>query len=80
MSIYKLPSKFTGYGSEKIEFLAFKSFCYTLQNQSIFKVTDINGYEYPKNFYQCNATDSEGNFTIYLNCYQKHKRSKAPFL
>lgn len=67
--MYKLPAKFTGYNAEKIRVERFTLLCYSLQGLGLIKVLEVQGYDYPQNYYSALVEDCKGQFTLYMNCY-----------
>lgn len=67
--MYQLPEKFTGYDAVEVGVDVFQSLCFSLQGMGIVNIQNVNGYDYPKNYYSALAEDGEGKFHIYMNCF-----------
>lgn len=67
--MYTIPRKVTGYNSKRIGLKDFKALCYSLQGLDVLKVENIEGYEYPKNFYVADTSRKGDVLYIYMNCF-----------
>ncbi len=67
--MFRIPNKFTGTDTDPSSFGEFQKLCYSLQGLGLGLVHELSGYEYPNNYYSAKLIDSEGDFTIFYNCF-----------
>ncbi|MBQ4809773.1 hypothetical protein A7985_04555 [Pseudoalteromonas luteoviolacea] len=64
-----LPEVFMGYNIKPIDFKKFTELCYMLERYGKVQVKDIQGFEYPKNYYSATFQSESNRFNMYMNCY-----------
>ncbi|KZN61696.1 hypothetical protein [Pseudoalteromonas luteoviolacea] len=58
-----------GYNVKPTEFKQFAELCYMLERYGKVQVKDIQGFEYPKNYYSATFESAGQRFKLFMNCY-----------